>query len=178
MKLRRFIGVQGRGKRMKISKYSLAAVLVLTALMAVGCSVLPTPQPPPTFVPPATPSPSYDSEVTENLVYVVKRGNIEETTEIRGRVVATQEEFLSFPLSGWLKEVHIRAGDKVEAGVLLAELDAVGLSNTVSDAEYNLEQAKLLAELDAVGLRNTVSDAEYGLEQAKLRLEQARARPT
>jgi len=169
---------------MKISKYNLAAVLVLTALMAVGCSVLPTPQPPPTFVPPATPTPS-SQETAKSSVYVVKRGDIEDVIQIRGRVVAEREEFLSFPLSGWLKEIQIRAGDKVEAGALLAELDAVSLRNQVSSAEYNLEQAKLRleqgklqAELDAVDLKNEVSDAEYGLQRAKLQLEQARARPT
>lgn len=114
---------------------AMAGLLVLAAGWLVACSVAPAP-PVPTFVPRVTPTPQ------RGEVYTVERGTLSEVLETRGRVVASQEELLSFSLNGFLKSVDVQAGDPVQAGQVIAEIDAVDLEDKLLEGEYRLQVAK------------------------------------
>lgn len=57
---------------------------------------------------------------------------------IEGRVVLADDLNLSFPLTGQVSDVFVTIGDSVQAGDVLAELDA-----TILDAELAMAQAEL-----------------------------------
>jgi RND family efflux transporter MFP subunit len=122
-------------------------LLLLAACSPPGANIAPT------FVPPSTYGPPVGS------TYTVTRGSMVETIAVRGRVVAKQEALLVFPVGGTLKAVHVTPGDQVEAGALVAELDAPGAERDVLLAEIDVELAG--AELRLAELRL----AELALEQ-------------
>ena len=122
----------------------IVAVVVLVVGWLGGCSLAPT-QPVPTFVPRTTPTPQAGE------IYAVVRGTLSQAVEARGRVVASQEEFLFFPLEGFVKTLDIQAGDPVQAGQVVAELDAAAIEDLLLDAEYRLQVAQAdLARAKAV----------------------------
>ncbi len=94
--------------------------------------------------------------MTSGSIYTVVPGRIVETVEARGRVEGKQEALLVFPLSGALKHLYISSGDSVEAGTLLAELDAPQAREEVLRTRFDLEVAR--AELRM---------AEYALAQSR-----------
>ena len=71
-------------------------------------------------------------------------------------------------------------GTVVERGDFVAELDRSSLSNTLQDAQLNLdeeetqlEQAKLDSTLSLSAARNNIVDLEYAAEQAQIVVEQS-----
>ncbi len=104
---------------------------VLGLLTAASCTPLPTREPLLTFVPPPT-APASELSST----FTVRRGDITESLQVRGRVVAARESLLVFEEEGWLSKFHVKAGDQVSKGQLLAELNAPGLEERVLSARY------------------------------------------
>lgn len=125
----------------------LACLALLTLILGLTACKQANADPVPTFVPPPTVKPP------SGATYTVRVGDILDTVETRGRVVARQEAFLVFPLKGGIKSIDISTGDRVEAGELIAELDSPEL------------------ELDAVKRRFAISYAELRVSQAKTRLQ-------
>ena len=83
---------------------------MLTLWLVTGCEYLPQPAPAvPTlvFVPPPT------ATLPPTVLHVVKRDNIQEIAQARGRVASVQEAFLSFKIEGWLMEINVNPGDLV-----------------------------------------------------------------
>ncbi|MDF1717382.1 MAG: biotin/lipoyl-binding protein [Antarcticimicrobium sp.] len=69
---------------------------------------------------------------------------VEEKAETRafsltGEIVARDPVELSFPAGGRLAEVPVEAGDQVEAGAVLARLDAVQQQQALRAAEAALD---------------------------------------
>jgi multidrug efflux pump subunit AcrA (membrane-fusion protein) len=71
---------------------------------------------------------------------------------------------LDFAVSGIIKAIHVKAGDIVNEGDLLAELDDTELQLALRTAQNNLEKARLSYE-------ETLSSAEYNLKSETLNLE-------
>ncbi len=152
--------------------FSLLLVLLLGACSPPGADVVPT------FVPPVTPG------LPAGSTYTVEYGDVAETIEMRGRVVAAHEALLMFPLGGTLKAIHVSPGDSVREGDLLAELDAPGAEQEMVKAQFNLEQALRRLEIAELELERAtkppplddaeVLAAQIALERAAVELRYAR----
>ncbi|MCP4155098.1 MAG: efflux RND transporter periplasmic adaptor subunit [bacterium] len=59
-----------------------------------------------------------------------------------GTIKSGQEAKLSFKVSGTIRKIHVKVGDKVKAGKLLTEMDRNTYSLQVQDAEAGLDQAR------------------------------------
>lgn len=68
----------------------------------------------------------------------VAQCDVEQTVTAPGILVNTRATTVKMPAAGRLAKVHIQPGDKVQAGQVLAELDAVAKS----EAQVNLLEAK------------------------------------
>ncbi|MBI4307959.1 MAG: HlyD family efflux transporter periplasmic adaptor subunit [Chloroflexi bacterium] len=120
-------------------RWSLFPILLFVAIVLVvasaGCETYASnnPVPEPFFTP--TPTPARNT-------YTVSLGSLTETVKVRGRLVSVREEPLVFTTDGILKTVKVAAGDQVEAGQLLAEVDVPNSASAIQDAQFQLEQAK------------------------------------
>jgi HlyD family secretion protein len=151
------------------------SVFIIVVFTLPGCSC----SPPgagiaPTFALPPTQPPS-------GSAYTVGYGSVVELIETRGRVVARREVDLMFTLSGVLKGVYASAGDEVEEGALLAELDAPELQEAVAQAQYQLQEAEdtleiaelRLSLIDVSATSPEVLAAEISLKKAEAALAHA-----
>ena len=113
----------------------LGALLLLATLLGLGaCRSVLDGEDVPTFVPP-TPRPRETA--------VVVRRPIEEWVDARGYVASEREEELYFPVGGYLKTVAAKAGQRVQGGDLLAELDAWDLEWSLARAQLDLQIMEL-----------------------------------
>ncbi len=82
---------------------------------------------------------------------------------------------VSSKLSGQIKKINIKEGDKVNAGDLLLELDHDLLDIQLRQAEARVEQANAQLNLLLSGARKEdIQMAEQSLEQAKINLDLAK----
>lgn len=104
--------------------------------MLVGCGLLPreVESLPPPIEPP-------QKSVKE--VYEVRRGAVAERVPLRAMVAPANEATLFFKQGGRLRRLHVRAGDTVEEGQLLAELETGDLETSIQLAEINLEKLQV-----------------------------------
>lgn len=91
-----------------------------------------------------------EQEEQEQSVYelaVVTRGDLEQTQRIKCTYKQTEEQEVSFSLSGRLvEEVYVHEGDTVKAGDLLAQLSDGSLEQDITRLEYNIARNELLLE--------------------------------
>lgn len=146
-------------------------LLALVGLILAGCRSS-SAGAAPTFAPLPTQVPSPGSTFT------VERSSIVETIEGRGRLEAKQEALLMFPLEGVLRAVYVAPGDKVQAGGLLAELDAPGVAREVLDRQFELSAAQLELERTEITARAQADLAQVELTLAQLALAQAQSGQT
>jgi HlyD family secretion protein len=129
---------------------ALVIVLAFGSLLLASCRS-PAQDVAPTFAPPTTtPAPS--------STHTVQRGSVEETFEARGRVEGKQEALLKFPLAGTLKDVYVSAGDEVDEGDLLAELDAPEARKEARAAQFDLKVAQADLEIKKMQLSSHSAD--------------------
>lgn len=130
---------------------ALLAVLLAILMTTAGCGLFPKEEeePVPTL---ATPVKS------EKSVYAVKRGDIAEKVTLRGRFSPARQQDLYYPLAGRLKAVHVRSGDQVNAGQVLAELHT-------EDAEYQLAQSRIRLEKAQMSLEEARYKAQFTRSQ-------------
>lgn len=110
--------------------------LVLAALTLAGCEFFAESEPSaPALI---TAPPSYLDRPTVQ----VERGRIEQDIRLEGRVAAELETALSFDVPGLLKVIHVRRGEAVRAGDVVAELDTGGRAEETAAARKDLESAE------------------------------------
>ncbi len=110
------------------------------------------------------------------------RGDLLITASGSGELIPSEEVELGFSSSGTLVEMLVEVGDRVQAGDVLARLDAAPLERAVIQAEANLTKAQNNLEraknpytdLDLIQGRLAVSQAELDLADAQQKLEEAR----
>jgi multidrug efflux pump subunit AcrA (membrane-fusion protein) len=143
--------------RKKVRRTSLQNRLLLlllgTMFLSVGCLAggqrerrsadLAEPTPIPTAVTAARPT------------YEVAKGTVTFTLEFTGRVVPAVAEPLAFPRDGQVANIYLDAGDAVQAGDVIADLD-----NTALEAELILAQSAL-----------TVAEGQLTLSQQQIAQE-------
>ncbi|HET7770925.1 MAG TPA: efflux RND transporter periplasmic adaptor subunit [Chloroflexota bacterium] len=112
----------------------------------------------------------------------VRRGTIQDSIKVIGRVVSSQEADLYFRTTNRLRGIFVETGQEVKAGQVLAEqetgdlLTRIGKAKaTVENAQINLDKARARGVLDETSDENSAYDvAVINLEQAQLQLEKLR----
>ncbi|WP_167747077.1 efflux RND transporter periplasmic adaptor subunit [Cohnella luojiensis] len=118
----------------------IAQLLVAAACLSLlaGCSLLP--QEEELEKPPMIRAP----KISQKPEYPVKRGTLETKVNGSGKLMSEKEENLFFTEDNRrITDVHVKAGDKVEKGQVLAELDTGDTENQILRKEIDMEKAEL-----------------------------------
>ena len=106
----------------------------------------------------------------------VRRDTIISTVETTGKLEAESSARLSFKVPGRVLAVYAQAGDRVEAGDVLAELDMDNLERQLAEARTQLEISKLKLQQAKEGARpEDVQAAAADLNAATARLNNVRS---
>ena len=94
-----------------------------------------------------------------------------------GQVVPAQSVKLSFPLTGTVKTVEVKAGDTVSAGQTLVTLDTTLLETQVKEAQANVDATKTqLAYLIRIGTDHEhLKSAQADIDRVQALLDSANA---
>lgn len=127
------------------------------------------------------------AQPAEDLVRPIRAVKIGDTEELDrnwfpGRAQATKEVNVSFDVPGKIIEFPVDVGDVVEAGQLLARLDASSYENDLTAAKAQLEQARAYrerieqaSETGAVAQQDvTDARARFDVAQANVQIKQER----
>ena len=148
----------------------LPTAVVASTLLLTGCSGGFSRPPTPTPIP--LPMPSTGS--AQSSTYQVERGSLTAAISYSGKVALAVEDDIFFRRAGRVTKVHVKDGEFVEAGTLIAELTTDVLEIDLQLAENALEIANLqLAEAEeriTLDQRNSLID----LEIAQIRLDAAK----
>jgi membrane fusion protein, macrolide-specific efflux system len=147
----------------KLWRAGTAVVLSVALLTTAGCGLLPKEEEE-EVLPAITPP-----KLSKKPEYPVKQDKLELMVRGSGRLMATQEETLFFTEENKrVKEVYAKAGDYVEKGKLLVELD-------VTDLESQLRQKRLQARSDELAMIEKLRKADEisaeELERSKIDFE-------
>ena len=147
-------------------------VLLILILVAVGVAIVPRW---------LSTRASETPDLTQ--VFTAQRGNLVAAISPTGEVYAPRQVDLSFDVNKiQLIELNVTPGQKVQAGDVLARIDATALERAVIQAEAdltvtqdNLEKAQNpYTELDLTQAKLAVAQAEIALADAQENLEEAR----
>jgi RND family efflux transporter MFP subunit len=106
----------------------------------------------------------------------VRRDTIVSTVETTGKLEAQSSARLSFKVPGRVANVFAEAGDRVEAGDVLAELDVENLERQLAEARTQLEISRLKLQQAREGARpEDVQAASADLNAATARLNNVRS---
>ena len=122
-----------------------------------------------------------DQEPEEALMTAeVTRGDLIVSVSGTGVLYPTEERDLSFEtesgdeVAGYVEEVLVEVGDRVEEGDVLARLEHDGLQYEVLKAYIDLRSTELdLADVSEAATEAELADAEAALESAQLALSTA-----
>jgi HlyD family secretion protein len=146
---------------MKTGLFGLIRVFVLVCLMVSvgGCGL------------------GSDEQVMEEEEHVtVERGSLVSSIAAVGSVRARHEVLLSFDTSGRVSEVQVEAGEAVEAGQVLAQLNVADLELQVRNAEAALAVSRAqLDQLNAGPRPEEVVAAQAQVKAMQAALDQATA---
>jgi len=108
-------------------------------------------------------------ETAEELDYSVESvmvGDVVQSTTIRATYQQSQDENLSFPVEGTVRNVYVRTGDSVQTGDLLAELDtgntAEQLEELIKEMEKNTQEKENLLTLKQYDLTDLALKYQAG----------------
>jgi len=122
-------------------------------------------------------------ELSRLRLGTVERGDLERDLSVQGRIVAAYHPAMFSPVSGIVK-LEVRAGDVVEKGQVMAEIDGPELRSRLKQAQStllslqsDLEHQKILARQEILSSRQQIDLAGVELEaaqRARRRAEQSR----
>lgn len=109
------------------------------------------------------------SAATGEQVLTATTGTLAKTVSANGTVAAADTDDLSFSSSGEVTAVNVSAGDAVQAGQVLAEIDSSELEAAVADAEATVAdaEAKLSDDEDADASDEQIAADGSSLASAK-----------
>jgi multidrug efflux pump subunit AcrA (membrane-fusion protein) len=93
--------------------------------------------------------------------------------EFDGRISPVEQVSLHFKTSGYVKQIHAKQGDRVQAGDLLAELETADLPNQIAQAEAALSSAQLALSNAERAREQELALAKLNLSVAQTKLKQA-----
>lgn len=99
------------------------------------------------------------------IVGKVRTGNIQDTIKIVWHAELTEEQKIRFNQLGKVSGVHVRVGDKVQRGDLIATLDQTTALNSIKQAQLDLQNANLKLQQIKEG------DQEDAIQQAQDNLD-------
>jgi multidrug efflux pump subunit AcrA (membrane-fusion protein) len=136
---------------------TVIALLLLLAVLAVGCAQDATPTPAPI----ATPLPAIELNPTSGSI------------RASGEIVPAHQSRPGFPTAGRIQTITVDEGDMVEVDDLLMSLDDTTAAANVAQAQASLMRAQaLLAELKAGPRPQEIAAAEARLDMAEAHLQQ------
>lgn len=118
--------------KLLLGKYLTASIAIVSAIVIVGGGI---------WYVSANRAPSFST-------VAVTQGNVIETLDEPGAVMAENNVDLSFQAAGQVAILNVREGQAVSQGMLLASLDTSGLSASVAQADASVAQAQ--ARLDSL----------------------------
>ncbi|MBO5063944.1 MAG: efflux RND transporter periplasmic adaptor subunit [Campylobacter sp.] len=131
---------------MKISK----KLLIITGLIAISGAVLWW-------------GLKEDEPKDEYITTVVKRGDIIQSVDAVGEVFASNLVDVGAQVSGQIKELYVKVGDKVKAGDKIAQIDSIKQQNTLDQQLAALEI--LEAKLNSAKISADIALKQYKREQ-------------
>jgi HlyD family secretion protein len=140
------------------------ALLLCLILVAAGCDH--------SQVTPVAPTRTLTA-ARANATYIVQRGSVLKTLEFDGRISPQEEVPLYFETPGYVKQLYVKQGDRVQAGDLLAELETDDLLSQIAQAQASLKSAQLLLSQAQESLEQDIALAELDLSAAQAKLDQA-----
>lgn len=146
---------------------SLGTILILSSAL-YGCSLIPEEEKL------AAPTLVEVKEIQYKTWSVIKKDMIK-TRTVKGKIVPLKEENLFFKdKGGYLKNINVRAGDKVKKGDVLAEIDSDNIVSEIKTQKLIIKRAELIC--DEFKSKNydpfEVKKAEMDIEIEKLKLEE------
>lgn len=105
----------------------------------------------------------------ELLTYPVKRADVTQSVMATGILKATKNVDVGAQISGQLKKIHVKVGDRIREGQLLAEVDSTIMENTLSQSESDIKI--LLARQDSARIK--LNQAKRNLARFKEKSLQA-----
>jgi HlyD family secretion protein len=133
--------------------YKRCVIILLLVAALVGCRRSATPTPTPVATAPSS---------------GVGARSIGGTVSASGEVVPARDAALSLPTDGVISEVLVAEGDEVEAGQVLARLEAIQQRAAVAQAEAGLRRAQVqLDELKAGPRPQEIEAAQAAVEAAQ-----------
>ncbi|NUL81711.1 MAG: efflux RND transporter periplasmic adaptor subunit [Armatimonadetes bacterium] len=138
--------------------------------------------------PNASPAKETGAEATAIAVGVEKisAGNLEQTVDVTGNLIATQDVIVSPKIGGKIERLLVREGDKVSRGQVIAIQDTSDLSAQLAQAqaavraaEARLAQANTQARIEPAMAESQIQTSRAAVLAAKARLDalKAGARP-
>lgn len=129
-------------------KRSLIVAMSTTIVFTSGCSLLPKEKDEevlPEIIP---------AQISKKPEYEVTTGNLVQGVPLTGKLISLEEETLYFTLGEkHIKEVHVKTGDKVTAGDIIAVLD-------VEQLEKQLRNDRLAFRRDENDMKQTLRDRD------------------
>lgn len=144
--------------------------LIPLVMLLLGCTLQPTtdprrpdPENEPTMVP--------TTIAVEKPTYEVQQGTVSAHFTKSGRITPVEQTGLGFAISGQLEQLHVSAGEEIQAGDIVATLDISSLEAALQEAETDLrlvQEQLTIAEEDRA---NDLRRAEIAVELAQLALD-------
>jgi macrolide-specific efflux system membrane fusion protein len=116
-------------------RYLVASLVVLVVLVVLGLRSLATPKPP------------------QYISATVERNDLENTVLATGTLQAFQQVDVGAQVSGQLKSLKVKLGDKVKKGQWLAQIDPVLAQNSLRQAEADEQNLQAQKRATAAQLR-------------------------
>lgn len=152
---------------MNVVKRMLSILLIVCFMMTAlsGCYFLPEEEE--ILTPPLS-----EPEQVTYKTHTVAKGDLEYFIKGQGYFVSTSSETLQYGnVSGKIRDIYVKTGDKVTKGQLIAEIETGDLSYTIEEQRLNVKIAEInLSNAKISGNANSISVAQHNLDIAKLRL--------
>ena len=154
-----------KNKKKRMKRY----MVYIAALALAACSGAKTADEDEAGV--ATMLPAESNEVT---VQVLEKKVFEHELVSNGKLVAGKQADLRFETAGVVVAVHVKNGERVQAGQVIAELDKFRLANQVAQTKDALEKARLELQDVLIG-QGYAADAQEEVPADVMRLARVRS---
>jgi len=104
------------------------------------------------------------------LLFVVEKGDIQETVKVRGEVVSQKEFDLEFPFSGTVEKVFVQEGQQVRNGNPLVKLETIDFELEIKKIQAQLAQAEATLAVQEAKL----AELERGARVEEIQVQKVR----
>lgn len=166
--------MKGQVYSMKFKGLISAALVAACALSFSGCYFLPDEEE-------VLEAPTVKASDVTYTTVTAKRKNIEKKLTGSGTVMSRSTTELSFKnQGGTIKSINVKAGDTVQAGDVICELDTGNLEYEIKDKELKIQQAQLNVQIVAEGggTQAEVDNAQVSVEILQNELDELNAEMT